>query len=114
MAEVLARGVLETAAKVERLPERVLVREHVVAEAMATHMPPKPGEGGRLVAPPRVEAGRLLALDEVVYAMLRKQDVPGRVRVSGPETWAGWGLPGEIVNRLLRAAAELFRNESPE
>jgi len=109
MAEVLARGVLETATKIEHFPKRVLVREHVVAEAMATHLPPRMEQGGRLVEPPRVEAGRLLALDEVVYAMLQEQDVPGRVRVTGPETWEGWGLPGEVVNRLLRAAAELFR-----
>jgi len=110
LAEALAKGVRDAAETFGRFPERVLVREEVVAEAMGSRLPPSMGEGGRLVAPPRVEAGRLDGLDEMVYAFQDEDTAyPGRVRVAATEVWAAWGLPEELVERTLRAAAGLFR-----
>jgi len=110
LAEALAKGVRDAAETFGRFPERVLVREEVVAEALGSRLPPSMGEGGQLLPPPRVEAGRLSGLDEMVYAFQDKDTAyPGRVRVGAAEVWAAWGLPEELVERTLRAAAGLFR-----
>lgn len=110
LAEALAKGVRDAAEKFGRFPERVLVREEVVAGALGSRLSPTMGEGGQLLPPPRAEAGRLDGLDEMVFAFQDEDAThPGRVRVAATEVWAAWGLPEELVERTLRAAAGLFR-----
>jgi len=118
MAAVMADEIRKAAAKVDWLPERVLVRERCVAEALEARLASESisesasesGQEGRSEQPVRAEAGPLPGLDDLAYALLEEQGAPpDRVRVSTSETWAAWGLPEEVLNRLLRACQAFYR-----
>lgn len=111
MAEVLASAIFASGEEVGRLPERIVVREPEVAEALARQLGARAGSGDpKRAAMPAVEAGYLPGLDEVAFALVEEATGhAGRCLPSCPETWAGWDLPDETVAALFRLAAAYYR-----
>jgi hypothetical protein len=106
MAATLAQSLTATAERIGSWPRRVAVREAVVAEALGRRLARQ--TGGDSV--PEVVAGVLAGVDDASASLW--QHFTGRrrsIRGSKPRTWAGWGLPGELVADLFRAAADLHR-----
>jgi hypothetical protein len=109
MAATLAAGVRATAEALGVAPRRVVAREPEVAAALARLLAGA-GRGPAGGAPPEVVAGLLDDLDEAGFAMVSEVGGrPVRFYVSYPETWAAWGLPPELVERLFAAAASFHR-----
>ncbi len=108
IAAILADALVDAGRRVGALPERVLVREPEVAQALAERLRSHPS-ARELGGLPAVEAGALGDLDEAAYAAIEHAGGSGRSRASCPETWAAWGLPEEIVAALFARAAAFYR-----
>lgn len=108
LARALARGLAVAAERVGSWPETVLVREQVVADALARRLEAERPELDP--APVVMDRPDLPGVDVAGQALI--VDLVGGSRAyfaSSPETWAGWDLPGELVAELFRAAAAFHR-----
>jgi len=111
MAATLAAAVLAARERIGHSPERVVVREGEVADALARALARRAAAAGPdETPPPSIAAGRLPDLDRVAFALTEQvTGSPTKFFLSCPDTWAGWGLPEETVAGLFRAAAEFYR-----
>ncbi|HMB55106.1 MAG TPA: SEC-C metal-binding domain-containing protein [Thermoanaerobaculia bacterium] len=101
LAATLDEAVRRTGERVGCLPPRLRVRDDDVARALAARFA---DEG------PEVVAGDLEGVDEAAQTYAEQSGVPhAHLRASRPRTWAGWGLPEELVARLFAAAADYHR-----
>jgi hypothetical protein len=111
MAEVLALAIFASGEEVGRLPERIVVRDPEVAEALARQLAARTGNGDpEHAAMPVVEAGYLPGVDQAAFALVEEATGhAGRCLPSCPDTWGGWDLPDEAVAALFRLAAAYYR-----
>lgn len=103
VAAELERVIAQAAGTVGAWPERVQVRDAGVARHLAARLAPRAVE---------VEHhARLDALDALAAGLRGSlaDEMPQMPPASSPETWRGWGLPGEVVADLFRAAAAFWR-----
>jgi hypothetical protein len=103
IAAELQRRIQSLAERIGSWPERVVVRDADVAEALRAHMAARHIE---------VEhRSQLDGLDELAADLrqnLAQTSLP-TPPVAAPETWRGWGLPTEVIAEVFRAAAHFHR-----
>ncbi len=104
LASLLAREILVAAQKSGVVPTHISIRHAALHEPLSrlldTH-----GFAVRL-------ASELPGIDDALRSMLGHVFggiAPLNALRSQPETWAGWGMPSELVARMFSAAADFFR-----
>ena len=102
VARALEGAVKTAVEQVGGRPSTILVRREAVAVLLSA-------AGGLRGA--EVQASEALpSIDSIMRAMAA--DMPGvgvGARIASPETWAGWSLPNEDIERLFAAAAAFHR-----
>ena len=103
MAELLAEAVLRARERLGELPEKIEVRHEPVVQHLVERL------AARGIAV-EVGVGKLAELDEAAASFI--ESLVGERPLafySRPDTWAGWGLPEEQVERIFDAAAVFYR-----
>jgi hypothetical protein len=102
VAGELERFLSDAARRVGAWPAHVQVRDPEVAEHLAAHLAPR---DVRVTSHPH-----LAELDHALADLREHLDAgPDGAPASSPGSWAGWGLPRDVVAELFRAAAGFWR-----
>ena len=104
LAELLAHQVLDAVARHGAMPKHVSIRHAALIEPLGRFLVPH-GIGVLL-------EGELPGVNEALQSLLAHVYggiVPLHRLRAQPETWAGWGMPADLVARMFRAAAAYHR-----
>lgn len=103
MAELLEQAIVRTTERLDKVPKTIEIRHPAVVQPLAERLAAR-GIGSE------IEVGDLADLDHAMAGLM--VDLVGQPPVafySRPDTWAGWGLPLELVGRIFTAAAGFYR-----
>ena len=104
IAALLEREIMSAAGNAGCMPDRVSVRHASLVEPLARAFATR----GIVVE----HAKKLPGIDDALRSLLAHVGggiMPLHMLHSKPDTWAGWGMPSELIARLFRASAAFHR-----